>query len=102
MKVTPLDLRQIGIRDSGDLGELPQGQLGILALLTQVGAEIGKLAHASIMLTPASRMQTLDSVRPNTVTTRPAPRNSPVLLQGCVRRRRACCRMPASWVPAER
>ena len=62
----PLDLRQIGIRDSGDLRELPQGQLGVLALLTQVRAEIGKPAHTSIMLTLASRMQTLGSVTPNT------------------------------------
>src|SRR6478735_1970116 len=36
-----LDLRQVGIGDPGHLGELPQRQLGALALLAQVGPEVG-------------------------------------------------------------
>src|SRR3954447_6228994 len=63
-----LDLRQVGVGDSGHLGKLPQRQLGALALLAQVGPEVGerKLAHASIVLTGASKMQTLGSVSPPT------------------------------------
>jgi hypothetical protein len=75
---TPLDLAEVGVRDAGKLGELAQRQLRVLTLLPKEGAQImqmvlqirqlraGQLAHASIVLALASKMQTADSVRPLT------------------------------------
>jgi len=64
-----LDLRQVRVRDPGEVGQLAQRQLGGLTLLAQLVAEVvpQKLAHATIMLALVSKTQTLVSVEPVTV-----------------------------------
>ena len=58
-----LDLGEVGVADPGHRGQLPQRELGRVALLSQVVAEIvngdrRELGHDPIMLAPVSRMQT--------------------------------------------
>ncbi len=57
-----LDLGEVGVADPRDRGQLPQRELGGVALLSQVVTEVKgdrrELGHTSIMLAPVSKLQT--------------------------------------------